>query len=222
LLARNGNIERATWSVALPPRGPMKKTVATLLVLVVARTAPAQMYFAGPDPAHNFPRQSYQPGQVAVSTNPGSIPVSANPPAQNVSVVGNQPLGTYQPGQVAITGVQQGGSASGGTTTVTSSYNGFTSSDGSGAQAFSSAFAPSGIGDAVGAGVSAAFGLTGTQTSYRRPFIQQPTYGSQYYNMQRPQQPTYGSQYYNMQRPQQPTYGGQPHFPPRLYSSFQR
>src|SRR4051812_17473028 len=133
----------------------MKKILATLLLLAVGRTAAAQMYFAGPDPAHNFPRPVYQPGQVAISTSPSSTPVYTNPAAQNFTVVGNQPLGTYQPGQVAITGVQQGGYTASGTTTITSSYNGFTSSDGSAAQSFGSAFAPSGLGDAVGAGVAA-------------------------------------------------------------------
>ena len=215
----------------------MKKTLATVLLLAVGRTATAQLYFAGPNPGQNVPRQVYQPGQVAVSTTPGlvSTPVYANPPAQGLTVVGGQPLGTYQPGQVAITGVQPGGYTSGGTMTNTSSYNGSASSDGSAAQSFSSAFAPSGLGDAAGAGVDAAFGLTGNQTSYRQPYGQRPTYGSQFYNVQQPRQPTYGSQFYNAQRPQQPTYSSQyynvqqpqqpnrnqPYFQPRLYSSFQ-
>ncbi len=203
----------------------MKRTLATVLLLAIGRPAAAQLYFAGPNPGQNVPPQVYQPGQVAVSTTPGpvSTPVYANPPAQGPTVVGGQPLGTYQPGQVAITGVQPGGYASSGTMTNTSSYNGFTSSDGSAAQSFSSAFAPSGLGDAVGAGVNA-FGLTGNQTSYRQPYGQsygqRPTYGSQFYNVQRPQQLTYGSQFYNVQRPQQPTWN-QPYFQPRLYSSFQ-
>ena len=226
----------------------MKRTLATVLLLAIGRTAAAQLYFAGPNPGQNVPPQIYQPGQVAVNTTPGpvSTPVYANPPAQGPTMVDGQPLGTYQPGQVAITGVQPGGYTSRGTMTNTSSYNGFTSSDGSAAQSFSSAFAPSGLGDAVGAGVDA-FGLTGNQTSYRQPYGQsygqpygqsygqRPTYGSQFYNVQRPQQPTYGSQFYNVQRPQQPTYGSQfynvqrpqqptlnqAYFQPRLYSSFQ-
>ncbi len=154
----------------------MKRTLATVLLLAIGRTAAAQLYFAGPNPGQNVPPQVYQPGQVAVSTTPGpvSTPVYANPPAQGPTVVGGQPLGTYQPGQVAITGVQPGGYTSRGTMTNTSSYNGFTSSDGSAAQSFSSAFAPSGLGDAVGAGVDA-FGLTGNQTSYRQPYGQWPT-----------------------------------------------
>jgi len=251
-VVRIDHIELATWSAASPPRIPMKRTLATVLLLAVGRTATAQLYFAGPNPGQNVPRQVYQPGQVAVSTTPGLVPtpVYANPPAQGLTVVGGQPLGTYQPGQVAITGVQPGGYTSGGTMTNTSSYNGSASSDGSAAQSFSSAFAPSGLGDAAGAGVDAAFGLTGNQTSYRQPYGQrptyggqfynvqqprQPTYGSQFYNAQRPQQPTYSSQYYNAQRPQQPTYSSQyynvqqpqqpnrnqPYFQPRLYSSFQ-
>src|SRR4051812_20525615 len=89
-------------------------------------------------------------------------------PGQNV------PRYVYQPGQVAITGVQPGGYTSGGTMTNTSSYNGSASSDGSAAQSFSSGFAPSGLGDAVGAGVDAAFGLTGNQTTCRQPYGQQP------------------------------------------------
>jgi hypothetical protein len=202
----------------------MKKTLATVLLLAVGRTAAAQLYFAGPNPGRNVPTQGYQPGQVAVSRTPGPVrnPAYASPPAQGPTVVGGQPLGTYQPGQVAITGVQQGGYTSGGTMTNTSSYNGVAGSDGSAAQSFSAAFAPSGLGDAIGAGVDAAFGLTGNQTSYRQPYGQsygqRPTYGSQYYNVQRPQQPTYGSQYYNVQRPQQPTWN-QPYLQPRQYSS---
>src|SRR5690349_11956998 len=138
----------------------MKRTLMTMLVLTMGRTAAAQLYFAGPNPGQNFPRQVYQPGQVAVGTTTGLVtaPGYANPPPQGPAVVDGQPLGTYQPGQVAITGVPSGrGYTYGGTTTNTSSYNGFTSSDGSAAQSFGSAFAPSGLGDAVGAGVSAAF-----------------------------------------------------------------